>query len=85
MGTGVGARGAAGCVRADTVLCTLKSGVSERLGCCCCIRGPVKGLVLLGRAGSSSAGKSPGEARSISWERLRDGIGGGGSRAEATG
>ena len=61
----------------------LKSGVSER--CCCCARGPVKGLVLLGRAGSGSAWRRPGEARSVSCERLRDGTGGGGSREEANG
>ncbi len=61
----------------------LKSGVSER--CCCCTSGPVKGLVLLGRAGSGSAGKRPGEARRVSCERLRDGTGGGGSREEANG
>lgn len=41
--------------------------------------------MLLGRVGSGSEGKSPGEARSVSWERLRDGTGGGGSRAEANG
>lgn len=60
----------------------LKSGVSER---CCCASGPVKGLVLLGLAGSGSVKRGPGEARSVSWERLRDGAGGGGSRAEANG
>lgn len=95
MGTGVGARGAAGGVRADAVLwrlrtaggrCTLKSGVSGRhCCCCCCISGPVKGLVLLGRVGSGSEGRSPGETRRVSWERLREGTGGGGSRAEAKG
>lgn len=72
-------------MRAADGCCTLKSGVSERYCCCCCISGPVKGLVLLGRVGSGSVGKSPGEARSVSWERLRDGTGGGGSRAEANG
>lgn len=60
----------------------LKSGVSER---CCCASGPVNGLVLLGRAGSGSVGRGPGEARSVSCERLRDGTGGGGSRVEANG
>lgn len=60
----------------------LKSGVSER---CCCASGPVKGLVLLGRAGSGSVTRGPGEARSVSWERLRDGAGGGGSREDANG
>lgn len=64
---------------------TLKSGVSERC-CCCCGSGPVKGLVLLGRAGSGSVRRGPGEApRSVSCERLRDGTGGGGSREEANG
>lgn len=65
----------------------LKSGVSERQCCCwcCCISGPVKGLVLLGRVGSGSVGNGPGEARSVSWERLRDGTGGGGSRVEVNG
>lgn len=52
---------------------------------CCCASGPVKGLVLLGLAGCGSAGKSPGEARSVSCERLRDGTGGGGSREDAKG
>lgn len=41
--------------------------------------------MLLGRAGSGSLCKGPGEARSVSCERLRDGIGGGGSREEANG
>lgn len=65
----------------------LKSGVSDRCWrcCCCCASGRVKGLVLLGRAGSGSAGKGPGEARRVSCERLRDGTGGGGSREEANG
>lgn len=44
----------------------LKSGVSERRGCCCCTSGPVNGLVLLGRAGSDSGGRRPGEARNVS-------------------
>lgn len=61
--------------------CRLKSGVIERC-CCCCASGPVKGLVLLGRAGSGSVNKGPGEALSVSCERLRDGTGGGG-RSEA--
>lgn len=60
----------------------LKSGVSERCGCA---SEPVKGLVLLGRAGSGSVERSPGEARSDSCERLRDWTGGGGSREEAKG
>lgn len=75
--------------RADTVpwklgagggCCRLRSGVIER--CCCCASGPVKGLVLLGRVGSGSVKKSPGEALSVSCERLRHGTGGGG-RSEA--
>lgn len=41
--------------------------------------------MLLGRAGSGSIGKRPGEARKVSCERLRDGTGGGGSRVEANG
>lgn len=41
--------------------------------------------MLLGLAGSGSAGKRPGEARSVSCERLRDGTGGGGRREEANG
>lgn len=41
--------------------------------------------MLLGRAGSGSIGNRPGEARSVSCERLRDGTGGGGSREEANG
>lgn len=41
--------------------------------------------MLLGRAGSGSARRRPGEARSVSCERLRDGTGGGGSREEASG
>lgn len=64
--------------------CRLKSGVMER--CCCsggCASGPVKGLVLLGRAGSGSVNKGPGEALRVSWERLRDATGGGGGRSEA--
>lgn len=62
----------------------LKSGVIERCCCCCCCAsGPVKGLVLLGRVGSGSVRKGPGEALSISCERLRDGTGGGGGRSEA--
>lgn len=66
--------------------CMLKSGVSERCCCCCCTSGLVKGLVLLGRAGSGSAKKGPGEALSVSCERLRDGTGGGGrSKAVANG
>lgn len=78
--------------RADTVpwklgagggCCRMKSGVIERCCCCCCCAsGPVKGLVLLGRAGSGSVKKGPGEALSVSCERLRDGTGGGG-RSEA--
>lgn len=60
----------------------LKSGVSERCGCA---SEPVKGLVLLGRAGSGSVEKGPGEARSDSCEQLRDWTGGGGSREEAKG
>lgn len=56
--------------------------MSER---CCCASGPVKGLVLLGRAGSGSVKKGPGEARSVSCERLRDATGGGGSREDANG
>lgn len=58
----------------------LKSGVIERRCCCCCASGPVKGLVLLGRAGSGSVRRGPGEALSVSWERLRDATGGGGRR-----
>lgn len=45
----------------------------------------MKGLVLLGRAGSGSDWKRFGEARRISWERLRDGVGGGGSSRVADG
>lgn len=45
----------------------------------------MKGLVLLGLAGSGSIGKEQGEARKVSCERLRDGIGGGGSRVDAEG
>lgn len=45
----------------------------------------MKGLVLLGLAGSGSIGKEQGEARRVSCERLRDGIGGGGSREDANG
>lgn len=41
--------------------------------------------MLLGRAGSKSVGRGPGEARSVSCERLRDGTGGGGSREEVNG
>lgn len=41
--------------------------------------------MLLGRTGSGSLRRGPGEARSVSWERLRDGTGGGGSREEANG
>lgn len=41
--------------------------------------------MLLGRAGGGSIGKGPGDARSVSCERLRDGMGGGGRRAEAIG
>lgn len=93
-GAGAAGVGTSCCVRADVVLWRLraaagrwrlKSGVRER--CCCWARGPVKGLVLLGRAGSwVEAGKGPGEARSVSWERLRAGTGGGGgSREEAPG
>lgn len=41
----------------------------------------MKGLVLLGRAGSGSFRRGPGEARRASWERLRAGTGGGGSRS----
>lgn len=41
--------------------------------------------MLLGRVGSGSVKKGPGEARSVSCERLRDGTGGGGSREEANG
>lgn len=52
---------------------------------CCCTRGLVKGLVLLGRAGRGSVGKGPGEARSVSCERLRGGPGGGGSKDEVNG
>lgn len=83
VGTGVGMSGG---VRADIVLWRfrlwdgcwmLKSGVSER---CCCAIVPVKGLVLLGRAGSGSVKKGPGEVRSASCDLLRDGTGGGGSR-----
>lgn len=44
--------------------CKLKSGVTERR--CCCASGPVNGLVLLGRAGSESEGRRPGEARNVS-------------------
>lgn len=39
----------------------------------------MKGLVLLGRAGSGSLRRGPGEARRVSCERLREGTGGGGS------
>lgn len=45
----------------------------------------MKGLVLLGRAGSGSVRSGPGEARSVSCERLRDGTGGGGSREDVNG
>lgn len=45
----------------------------------------MKGLVLLGRAGIGSVGKGLGEVRKVSWERLRDGMGGGGSREEVSG
>lgn len=86
-GAAVGTRvGMSGGVRADIVLWRfrlwggcwmLKSGVSER---CCCTSGLVKGLVLLGRAGSASVEKGPGEVRSVSCDLLRDGTGGGGSR-----
>lgn len=81
--------GISGWTKADMVLwrlgagdgrSKLKSGVIER--CCGCAIGPVKGLVLLGRAGSGSVEKGPGEALSVSCERLRDGTGGGG-RSEA--
>lgn len=41
--------------------------------------------MLLGRAGSKSVGTGPGEARSVSCERLRDWTGGGGSREEVNG
>lgn len=41
-------------------------------------------MVLFGRAGSGSVRKGPGEARSVSCERLRDGAGGGGSKEAAT-
>lgn len=62
----------------------MKSGVSER--CWFCwegARGPVNGLVLLGRTGTGSETKGFGEARlSASWERLLVGSGGGGSREE---
>lgn len=70
IGAGVGMRG---WLKADMVLwrsdlavgCwTLKSGVIERR--CCCISGPVKGLVLLGRAGTGSVRRGLGEARSVS-------------------
>lgn len=43
----------------------------------------MKGLVLLGRAGSGSLSSGPGEARSASWERLREGTGGGGGSRSA--
>lgn len=69
-------------LRAGGGCCMLKSGVIERCCCCCCASGPVKGLVLLGRTGSGSVKKGPGDALSISCERLRDGTGGGG-RSEA--
>lgn len=39
----------------------------------------MKGLVLLGRAGSGSLRTGPGDARRVSCERLRAGTGGGGS------
>lgn len=39
----------------------------------------MKGLVLLGRAGSGSLRRGPGEARRVSCERLLEGTGGGGS------
>lgn len=42
-------------------------------------------MVLLGRAGSGSVRMRPGEARSVSCDRQRDGTGGGGSREEANG
>lgn len=90
VGAGVGI---SGWTRADMVLWRagagdgcwmLKSGVIERF--CCCVRGPVKGLVLLGRAGSGSVEKGPGEALRVSCERLREGTGGGGrSKAAANG
>lgn len=91
---GVGARseaggGARGWVKADMVLSrpglevfcwARKSGVRERLWPCC-TRGPVKGLVLLGRAGTGSLRKGLGEPRCrASWDLLRDGTGGGGRR-----
>lgn len=41
--------------------------------------------MLLGLAGSGSIGKEQGEARRVSCERLRDGIGGGGRREDANG
>lgn len=41
--------------------------------------------MLLGLAGSGSVKKGPGEAHSVSCERLRDGTGGGGSREDANG
>lgn len=84
-GAGVGI---SGWVRADIVLWrlaerwTLKSGVTERRCSCCCAIGLVKGLVLLGRAGRGSVGKGPGEARSVSCERLRAGTGGGGGNKD---
>lgn len=59
----------------------LNSGVRARLGCCRA-KGPLKGLVLLGRAGRVLVGKGPGEQRSVSCERLRDGTGGGGRSKE---
>lgn len=42
----------------------------------------MNGLVLLGRAGRGSVGKGPGEARSVSCERLRGRAGGGGKSEE---
>lgn len=41
--------------------------------------------MLLGRAGSGSVTNGPGEARRVSCERLRDGIGGGGRREDVDG
>jgi len=79
VGAGAGVRMSGG-VKADAGRWALKSGVSER--CRCCGSGPVKGLVLLGRAGSGSGGRGQGEACSVSCERLRDWTGGGGSREE---
>lgn len=45
----------------------------------------MKGLVLLGRAGSGSVRNGPGEERSVSCDRLREGCGGGGSKEDANG